>query len=92
MNNTVESPVGLFAIIDDDSQEIVMLYHFSGESDIKRADGKWKMLTVSDDELFEGGIQVAVSDSFISFFDQSEKSGKTLTRKNLDRFLRKLEK
>lgn len=89
--DNLESPEGIFAIIDDDSQEVVMLYYYEAEGDLKRISGKWDFLSVNDDELLEGGIQVPVEDGFVPLFDSAEKSGKVLTNADVERFKIKLE-
>ena len=86
-----ESPEGIFAIIDDDSQDVVMLYFYSAQGDLKRANGDWKILSISDDDLLEGNVQVAVLEDFTAVWDAAEKSGKILTDSDVDRYAINLE-
>ncbi len=84
--DSLESPEGIFALIDDDSKEVSMLYYYAQQGDLKRVDGKWSFLSVNDDDLLENGIQVPVEDGFLPLFDSAEKSGKVLTRADVERF------
>lgn len=90
MNNT-ESPEGIFAIIDDDSQDVIMLYFYSLQGDLKREDGEWRTLLLSDDDLLEDAIQVPVIEDAVKMWDSAERTGRILNRADIERFKIKLE-
>ena len=84
--DNLESPEGIFAIIDDDSQEVTMLYFFSAQGDLKRTNGTWGFLSADDDYLLENGTQVAVDESFLNRWDAAEKAGKVLKDSDAERY------